>query len=69
MVKSTLQKKNATTFRSQKLYSKRVAKYLLRKLSSATKCVITINDITISIKSMKENILSIGRSITFEDLW
>ena len=41
MVKSALQKKKATIFRSQKLYSKRVAKYLLRKLSSAIKCVMT----------------------------
>ena len=41
IVKSTLQKKKATIFRSQELYSKRVAKYLIRKLSSATKCAIT----------------------------
>ena len=41
MVNSALQKKKATIFRSQELYSKRVSKYLLRKLSFATKCVIT----------------------------
>ena len=40
IVKSTQQKKSASIFRSQELYSKRVAKYLLRKLSSAMKCVI-----------------------------
>ena len=41
IVKSTLQKKKVTILRSQELYWKRVVKYILRKLSSATKCVIT----------------------------
>ena len=41
MLKNTLQKKNATIFRSQELYSKIIAKCLIRKLSFATKCIIT----------------------------
>ena len=37
MVKSALQKKKAKIFKSHELYSKRIAKYLVRKPSSTIK--------------------------------